>query len=203
MDIYIDFDDCLCETASYFADLLYKMYGKTVPYEDIKQFDLRQSFDLTEEEYEKMMIEGHRPEVLLSFKETPGASETVNRWIDLGYNVSVITGRPYSCFESSRQWLDRHGLERVKMYCLNKYGRDTFIKNSDFSLEVEDYRKMHFDFAIEDSPMAFGFFDHLPDLKVMVFDRPWNREGKLPGENFRRCTGWKEIEKAVAEKSRI
>lgn len=197
MNIYIDFDDCLCETARHFTYLVSDMFNKEVPYENIKYFNLQKSFELTQEEYENLMIEGHRPEVLLSYEETKGASKTVNSWIDKGYEVSIITGRPYSAYEPSRIWLDRHGLERVKLYCFNKYGRDSFIKNSEFSLELEDYYKMHFDYAIEDSPLAFSFFDHMPDLKVMVFDRPWNHDNELPGDNYHRCCDWDTIESLV------
>ena len=194
MNIYVDFDDCLCETALNFSKLVGKMFGKEVPYEKIGYFDLQKSFSLTKEQYDEMMIEGHRPEVLLSYKETPGASETINKWIDNGWNVSIITGRPYSAYEPSRLWLDQHGLERVRMYCFNKYGRDSFLKNSAFSLEIEDYKKMKFDYAVEDSPSAFRFFDHMPELKVMVFDRPWNREAEFPNKNYLRCADWKMIE---------
>ncbi len=199
MNIYVDFDDCLCETALNFSKMVGEMFGKDVPYEKIKFFDLQRSFSITKEQYDEMMIEGHRPEVLLSYKETPGASETLNKWIDKGWNVSIITGRPYSAYEPSRQWLDQHGLERVRMFCFNKYGRDSFIKNSAFSLEVEDYKKMKFDYAVEDSPSAFRFFDHLPELKVMVFDRPWNREAEFPNNNYVRCTDWKMIERMIDE----
>ncbi|MBR1855055.1 MAG: 2-dehydropantoate 2-reductase, partial [Lachnospiraceae bacterium] len=83
------------------------------------------------------------------------------------------------------------------LYCLNKYGRDSFIKNSDFSLEIEDYYKMHFDCAIEDSPSAFRFFGHLPELEVMVYDRPWNQGCEFPGKNFHRCFDWEMIRKLV------
>ena len=197
MNIYIDFDDCLCETARHFCVLAEKLFGKKIQYEDIGYFNLQKSFSLTDEQYEHMMVEGHRPEILLAYEETPGASETVNSWIDSGYNVSVITGRPYSSYEPSRRWLDEHGLERVRLYCLDKYGRDSFIKNSDFSLNPEDYKKMHFDYAIEDSPEAFRFFGHLPDLRVLVFDRPWNREYALPGEKYKRCIDWPMIKSMV------
>ena len=98
MNIYVDFDDCLCETGRYFAGLAASLFGKNIPYEDMKYFELHKSFSLTDEQFERLMIEGHRPEVLLSYKETPGASETVNGWIDRGCNVSVITGRPYSAY---------------------------------------------------------------------------------------------------------
>ena len=194
MNFYIDFDDCLCETARYFSKLVAQLYGLEIPYEKIRYFDLQKSFSLTEEQYEKMMICGHKPEVLLSYEETTGAAETINEWINQGHDVSIVTGRPSSAYNASREWLNRHGLERVKLYCLNKYGRDSFIKGSEFTLELEDYYKMHFDFAIEDSSAAFKFFDHLPNLNVLVFDRPWNQECVFPeGKNYTRCSDWWKI----------
>lgn len=199
MKIYVDFDDCLCETAKAFTVLVKKLFGKDVPYEDIHSFNLQDSFKLTSDEYEKMMLDGHMPEVLLSYDETPGACKVLNELIDKGHEVFVITGRPFSAYDASRKWLDEHGLERAKLYTLNKYGRDSFIKNSEFNLELEDYYKMKFDFAIEDSPMAFKFFDHLPDLKVLVVDRPWNKNSEFPGENFTRCLNWEQIKEIIGQ----
>ena len=201
MKIYVDYDDCLCETARNVSELAVEMFGKNVPYEKIRYFELDKSFDLNEEQFVQFMSKGHEPDVLLSYEETPGASEVINEWLSEGHDVSIITGRPFSSYEPSRQWLDRHGLKDVKLYCLNKYGRDGFIKDSDFSLELEDYYRMKFDVAVEDSPKAFRFFDHLPDLKVMVYDRPWNRECELPGDNYTRCAGWELIRQNVARLS--
>ena len=197
MNIYVDYDDCLCETARHFSVLVKELFDLDCPYERIRYFDLQKSFSLTDEQYEYMMTEAHKPESLLAYDETPGAIEVVNRWIDQGHDVSIITGRPYSAFEPSRQWLDRHGLERVRMYCLNKYGRDAFIKDSEFSLEIEDYKKMHFDYAVEDSPSAFRFFEHLPELKVMVYDRPWNQECAFLTAGYHRCFDWETIDQQV------
>ncbi len=124
------------------------------------------------------MEEGHRPEVLLSYEETPGCSQVINECLDRGHEVYIITGRPYSAYEPSRQWLDEHGLERVKLFCLNKYGRDAF-------------------YQAEDSPLAIPYLEHFPDLKVMVFDRPWNQECDFPNENFKRVKDWKSIKEYV------
>lgn len=195
MNIYVDFDDCLCETARHFSGLAKDMFGTNVPYENINFFNLQKSFSLTDKQYEDMMAEAHKPEILLSYAETPGAADTLNSWVDEGHDVSVITGRPFNSFEPSREWLDRHRLGRIKLYCLNKYGRDSFYQNTEYSLELEDYYKMHFDIAVEDSPHAFKFFDHLPDLKVLVYDRPWNHNVELPGDNYIRCFDWNEIER--------
>ena len=193
MRFYVDFDDCLCETAMAFTHIAARLFGKNVPYEEVRFFNLQDTFDLTDEEYELIMIEGHKPEVLLSYEETPGASRVINEWIDNGHEVSIITGRPFSTYEVSRRWLDEHGLKRAQLYCLDKYGRDSFYKNGDNNLDRDDYYKMKFDYAIEDSPHAFKFFDHLPELKVLVFDRPWNRECEFPGENYHRCSDWDAI----------
>ena len=194
MNIYVDFDDCLCETARYFSNLVAEMFGLDIPYEEIRYFNLQKSFSLTDGQYDKMMAHAHRPEELLSYEETPGAVKAVSRWLDEGHDVKIITGRPVSAYEASREWLDRHGLEQIPLFCLNKYGRDNFMKGSSFNLELEDYYKMHFDYAVEDSPCAFKFFEHLPDLKVMVFDRPWNRECEFPNKNYIRCSDWEMME---------
>ena len=196
-NIYVDFDDCLCETARYFSRLVASLYGLDVPYEKIKYFNLQKSFSLSDEKFENMMIKAHEPEELLSYEETPGAVETINEWINEGHNVKIITGRPSSAFDASRKWLNQHGLERTELFCLNKYGRSNFIKGSKFTLELENYYKMPFDFAVEDSPAAFKFFEHLENLKVLVFDRPWNQEVELQGENFKRCFNWNMIKDSV------
>ena len=198
MHIYVDFDDCLCETARYFSGLAMEMFGKDVPYEGIRFFELDKSFGLNDAQFEQLMIRGHQPEVLLSYKETPGASSVINEWISCGHDVSIITGRPFSAYEPSREWLDEHGLQKARLFCLNKYGRDSFIKNSRFNLELDDYYKMKFDFAVEDSPKAFKFFDRFPDLRILVFDRPWNRDSVFPNEKYTRCYDWESIRSIVA-----
>ena len=145
MRIYVDFDDCLCETGRAFSKLVLEMFNKHVPYDQIHYFELDRSFDLDAEQYERFMLRGHEPEILLSFDATPGAAETINEWISCGHEVSIITGRPSSVYEPSRIWLDEHGLKNARLYCLNKYGRDHFIKNSNSTLELEDYYRMKFE----------------------------------------------------------
>ena len=94
MKIYIDFDDVICETAKYFTKIAKELFGIDVPYRQVQFFNLQKSFDLSDEQYDKLMEAGHLPENLLSYEETPGASETINKWVDEGHEVFIITGRP-------------------------------------------------------------------------------------------------------------
>lgn len=36
MKIYVDFDDCLCETARSFTEIAARLFGKNVPYEEVR-----------------------------------------------------------------------------------------------------------------------------------------------------------------------
>lgn len=193
MKIYIDFDDVICETAKYFTILAKQLFDIDVPYSQVQFFNLQKAFDLEDKQYDQLMIEGHKPEVLLAYEETPGASEMINHWVDQGHEVSVITGRPFDAYEPSRKWLDDHGLKRIPLYCVDKYGRENFLKDSTFNMTLADLYNMTFDFAIEDSPAAFEHVAHFADCTVAVFDRPWNKNAQMPDERFHRCVDWQAI----------
>lgn len=197
MKIYIDFDDVLCETAKNFTKIAKELFGKDVPYSEVQFFNLKKTFDLNDEQYEELMRVGHLPEQLLNYEETPGASQTINKWVDEGHEVFIITGRPFDSYEPSRRWLDEHGLERVLLYCVDKYGRENFEQTYSFNMTLEQLYSMTFDFAIEDSPAAFEHVMHFEGCKVAVFNRPWNIHAELPNDNFVRCEDWEEIDSTL------
>ncbi len=193
MKIYIDFDDVICETARAFSQIAKDLFDIDVPYREVQFFNLQKTFDLNDLQYYELMKEGHLPKTLLAYEETPKASEIINQWIDAGHEVLVITGRPFDCYIPSRQWLDEHNLERVPLFCVDKYGRENHIDNSSFNMTLSELYKLSFDFVIEDSPNAFEHVMHFENCKVAVFDRPWNRNTTLPNRNFVRCRDWDEI----------
>lgn len=194
MKIYIDFDDVICETGRHFTKIAKDLFGIDLPYNQVQFFNLKKAFNIDEEQYEKLMEVGHLPETLLAYEETLGASETINSWVDAGHEVSVITGRPYDAYNPSRQWLDNHGLQRVPLFCVDKYGREKNMQDYSFSMTLADLYNLKFDFAIEDSPAAFEHVQHFDDCQIAVFNRPWNLQEELPNDRFVRCNGWKEID---------
>lgn len=195
MHIYVDFDDILSETALHFSNLVKEMFGINVPYEEIKCFNLQQSFNLTDYQYLKLMEKAHTPEVLLSYKETPGASETLKKWIGKGNDVKIVTGRPYSSAEISRRWLKAHNLEGIEIIHVDKYGRQKIDFNSNNrALTVEEFLRLNFEFAVEDSPLALDHLAKMKDCQVAVLSRPWNVNCIPKNEKFIRCSTWHEID---------
>lgn len=198
MKIYIDFDDVICETARHFTKIAKEMFGVEVPYQEVQFFNLKKSFDLDDEQYTELMKAGHLPKNLLAYEETSGASSTINKWLDEGHEISIITGRPFDAYGPSREWLDNHGLERVPLFCVDKYGREMFNRDCEYSMTLEQLYDMTFDVAIEDSPNAFEHVLHFENCRVAVFNRPWNRQVSLPNERFVRCNNWNEIDTLVS-----
>lgn len=197
MKIYIDFDDVICETAKHFTILAKELFGIELPYRQVQFFNLQKSFQINDEQYEKLMKTGHLPEILLAYEETPGASATINKWVDEGHAVSIITGRPFDSYEPSRKWLDDHGLERIPLFCVDKYGRENFNQDCSYSMTLAELYDMTFDFAVEDSPAAFEHVLHFGNCTVAVFDRPWNKQAEFPNDRFVRCVGWQEIDQLL------
>ena len=197
MKIYIDFDDVICETAKSFTKIAKELFGVDLPYREMQFFNLQKVFELNDEQYDELMRVGHEPKNLLEYEETPFASATINKWVDAGHEVYVITGRPFDAYEPSRTWLDDHGLERVPLFTVDKYGREKVVQTCSYGLSLEQLYNMTFDFAIEDSPAAFEHVMHFKDCKVAVFDRPWNENAQLPDKSFIRCKDWLEIDKLL------
>lgn len=194
MKIYIDFDDVICETARHFVKLAKDLFGIDLPYNEVQFFNLQKAFNLNDSQYEQLMKAGHVPETLLAYEETPLASQIINKWIDDGHEIFVITGRPFDSYEPSRKWLDNHNLTRAPLFCVDKYGRENYVQQWTYSMTLQDFYKMDFDFAVEDSPSAFEHLLHFPKCQTAVFNRPWNIKAELPAVTFTRCEGWKQID---------
>ncbi len=201
MRIYVDFDDVICETARPLAELALQQYGCRVSYADIRAFDLRVSFGLDETRYVNLMRKAHEPDYLISLEATPGAVETLSEWMEAGHAVEIVTGRPCSANAISRAWLARFGLARIPLVHVDKYNRQLGPEISDWAgaLTVEEFAVRHYDLAVEDAPVALEQLAAMPLGRVVIFDRPWNRDVPVPAARFTRCTDWPSVARVAAQ----
>ena len=195
MNIYVDFDDVICETARDLSALAARLYGIEAPYDTIKAFDLHEAFGLNEDQYQRLMAVAHSREIILGYTETPGATETLNRWVTQGHAVEVVTGRPFSTAAPSREWLDTHGLAHIPIIHVDKYGREPpAAPGAPRALTTEEFAQRHYDFAVEDSPPALAHLAKMESCTTAVFARPWNRKTVMPSPAFVRCEDWAAVD---------
>ncbi|MBN1903545.1 MAG: bifunctional metallophosphatase/5'-nucleotidase [Deltaproteobacteria bacterium] len=188
--IYIDLDDVIADTTCRYVEILEREFGRIVDFEGITTFDLKKSFSLTDHEFDYFFRLVHEPEIILELKPFEGVLDELNKWAGLGYEISVVTGRLTSTYESSLEWLRRNKVPFDSFIMVDKYLRPVVDKN--IAISLDRFSEMEFILAVEDSLDMSMFLQHRMNTKVILFDRPWNRDsGNLAG--IRRCMTWDEI----------
>lgn len=173
--LYVDFDDCLCETAREFTVILEQHFGRHVPYEAIASFNLGESFDLTAPQLDDLMRLGHATDVLARLEPVPGAIAALTTWRARGYAICVVTGRPTSAEAVSRAWLSQHQVPYDEILFVDKFNRRLDPPGAPAALSLEAFSQRHFALAIEDAPVMIDTLVNRMTMPVAVLDRPWNR----------------------------
>jgi len=188
--IYVDLDDVIANTTCHYVDILKCEFGRTVDFDRITSFNLQESLHLSDSEYEYFFHLVHEPEIILGLEPVTDAVKVLNSWSEQGYEISVITGRLTSTYESSLDWLKSNRIPFDSFLIVDKYSRPGVDKN--IAVTLERFAEMEFILAVEDSIDMTKFIRQRMSIPVILYDRPWNRNSKMqPG--IRRCKTWKEI----------
>lgn len=194
MRIYVDFDDVLCETAQGLSVLVREMFGRDVPFEQIRFFDLGQAFGIDRAEHQALMDRAHTPEFLLNLPALDGGAACLQAWQAAGHEVVVVTGRPSSTDDASRAWLAQRGLAAVPVLYVDKYNRNHPVPpGAPPMLPLEAIQRQRFDLLIDDSPVALDALLPHHAGRTIIFDRPWNRAYACAAPHVTRCCGWQEV----------
>lgn len=194
MNIYIDMDDVLCDTAGAYANLLAHEFGKRVGFDEIFSFDLQKSFDLDDEENRRLFTKGHEPEFIQNLNPIEHMLPVLQSWHHRGHHISVVTGRHTSAWSQSLKWLEMHGVPYHSFIMVDKYGwSDT---DERIAISLDELSSIEFHVGVEDSPKMADFLTSMMHLPLLLFDRPWNRVYPIEG-NVYRCCGWSELDSAL------
>jgi len=189
--IYVDLDDVISKTTCHYVKILEQEFGKKIDFENITSFNLKESFSLTDKEYEYFFEFVHRPEIILKLEPMEGAIDMLLKCSDYGYDISVVTGRLTSTYESSIEWLALHQVPYNYFIMVDKYSREGIDK--DIAISLERLSKMDFIMAVEDSIEMALFLSQEMKTKVLLFDRPWNRALGCDS-SIKRCVSWSEVD---------
>ena len=188
--IYVDFDDVLSDTTTAFLNIVKSEFGKHVDFEDISSFDLKVSFNLSDKEYAHFFERVHQPDVIMAFPLIDGAVGVLEDWINLGYQISIVTGRLTTAYQASLDWLEEHRVPYHSFTMVDKYARENIDTN--LAISMEEFSRLNFSLAIEDSATMALHLSQKMSIPVALMDRPWNRMVDL-NHNLRRYTSWSEI----------
>ncbi len=188
--IYIDVDDVVSKTTETYTRIVKEEFGRTVPFENLTSFDLRVSFQLTDNEFHYFFDLVHQPDLLLGFAPVDGAVDVLTAWADQGHCIDIVTGRPTSARDVTLEWLDRQKVPFDEFIMVDKYnrpGNDPSIAVSKSELASRPY-----DLAVEDSGEMALFLAGEMGVTTALKDRPWN--WSCPDhDRLVRCMSWEDI----------
>jgi hypothetical protein len=195
--IYVDLDDVLSDTIGPLTRLVAQHFGRRVAVDDVVRFDLGDSFGLDPDELESFLRLAHRPEVLEALEPSPGAAPALAAWIERGYAVDVLTGRPPSSAAASRRWLAAHAIPHTSFACVDKYARGDAGAGDEPALALDALAQRGFALAVEDCLEVAALLVERWDVPVALVDRPWNRDlsglSRSAVAGIVRCSSWAEI----------
>jgi uncharacterized HAD superfamily protein len=184
-DIYVDFDDVLCETAQSLLKILKHEFGKQITYDEVISFDLATSFKLTSREVKKLLDIAHSREVLLSTEPIKSTIEPLQKLDSAGYKINIVTGRPACTRKASEEWLLMHAVPFYKLFFADKYQRAIAPGKSISTISMEELKKQNYSFAIEDSMEMALFIMENMKIPVFLLARPWNRRFEYNGNSIK------------------
>jgi uncharacterized protein len=188
--IYVDMDDVLCETARGCLKIIERHFGKRVDYEQLTDFNLGNACELSPEETAQLYHIVHHPDELLKLQPVKGAIAVLNQWIEAGFEIAIVTGRPPATYGPSLDWLAREQVPYHSFTLVDKYGRFTTAKT--IAVSLSEFAARGFVFAVEDSPTMARYLAEQMKVPVKLFDRPWNRT-TIEHPKITRHNHWLEI----------
>ena len=188
--IYVDMDDVLCETARGCLEIVERVFGKRIAYEQLTDFNLGNSCELSSEETAELYHIVHHPDELLRLKPVNGAIAVLNQWMAAGFEIAIVTGRPPAAYEPSLDWLVREQVPYHSFTVVDKYGR--FTTEETIVVSLWELAARQFVFAVEDSPTMARYLAERMNVPVKLFDRPWN-QATVEHPKITRHNHWLEI----------
>lgn len=195
--IYVDLDDVLAETGRAFLLVLAREFGRAIDWHDVHDYDLGVSLRMDENQLAEFMRAVHRDDVLMSVAPIPGSRAALKSWVERGYEIEVVTGRPKTTEAVSRKWLKDREMPYHSLIHVDKYAWEEELLGTSAGVPLTRLAGSGYRLAVEDSAEVAIHLADIVDAPVVVLDRPWNRrrleeESNLDGRIVR-CKNWQEI----------
>lgn len=188
--IYVDLDDVLCRTARHFLVVVEREFGKRVSYEQLTDFDIGASCGLRAEERQHLYRVVHDPDELMKIAPIEEALTALGQWVEAGFEIAIVTGRPPDSYEPSLAWLTRYGVPHQSLIMVDKYSR--FATENTIAISLDELAVREYGWAVEDSlPMATYLAGRMK-IPVALVDCPWNRSAHDHAK-VSRHTNWQTI----------
>lgn len=188
--ILVDYDQTLCATQQALLDVCNVRFGEAFTSKDITSWLTEKHLPL---EYVTYMwgADGFlNVDVQANANPVDGAIQGMLALMDAGHQPMIVSDRPPELFEVTRDWLDRHGLDMVRLlFTRHKHSKNTSTKGM---TKVQAAYLYKLDTIIEDAPHHAEAFALKPYVDhIFLLDMPYNQ--LIHDEKVQRVHSWSDI----------
>lgn len=184
----LDYDSTLADTQSLRLEWVNNQFGTTFTREDVASWHS----PIFSEEIAQWMW---GPDCFMSeyfqasVPAVPHAIDGALRLLDAGHRPMVVSDRPAELFEVTRDWLDRQGLDMIRLLFTSHKHSLSVGKGMTKSQAAYLYKLTH---VVEDAGHHADSLSNRSYIdKVYLLDMPYNRE--INGPKITRVDSWSEI----------
>jgi len=174
LTIGIDIDDVIADTHK----VLLEVARQYIPIDenDAKQHYVQDMKHGSKELRNKIFEEMFDKHLIANMPTLPGAVEKINELYDKGNKIILITARSDNWRPQTEEWLKNIGLKYNKFITTSGDGKSRYAREEGVDVFIDDRADW------VESLVDVG------DIKVFVFDQPWNTEVALP-----RIKDWRQV----------
>ncbi len=174
MNIALDIDGVIIDFVNSFIHHLKEKWDFVLRYEEIYCHDISQVLALPKNDVDEII---HETLFSNHFKLIEGAKKSIDQ-LNQSHNVYLITSRYEKYKEHTEKLLEKHNIQYKKLF---------------FSKYLEKHQvDIHFDVFVEDSVDEAVSLSQ-KDLKILLFNHPWNEKSLNLKNLFQRVYSWDEI----------
>jgi len=189
MIIGTDLDDILVSSTSALINFYNNQYGTAYKLSDHRQYGFSKLWHCSLKEEVAIVLKFFRSPAFHELRPIPEAIDAINQ-LSVKHQLYVISSRPNALKNMTEQWVNKYFPGKFeKVIITNQFSKlgEKKVKKSVIAQQLQ------IRIVIEDNlEYAFDYLDS--DIKVYLFDEPWNQSKKLP-KNIVRVSGWQEVVK--------
>lgn len=196
MIIATDTDECLAQYITAFCLWHNEKYGTRLKEEDFTEWDISKTIGTTRQEELRRLYEFHKSTYFFAIQPVPGSVRGTKTLKERGNTLFVTTGRQLELRVETHEWI---GLYYPEVFSGIQLGNHHSLNNQPKKPKSEMCDELEADALIEDT-LATAIECAKPGRRVLLMNRPWNQNGKLP-DGVQRVYSWEEIVEALNGKA--
>lgn len=186
MTIGIDIDQVLADTLETYLKFHNQKHNSNFKIEDCYSLNWWDVFGISEEQFVKDYDEFCETGVAQNIKPVKGSQEAI-KMLRSKHDLIAITARPKSIAKNTKEWINKHYPE---IFSEIYFTRDKTLGDE----SMPKYQVCHnigANILVDDS-LEYAEDCALNNIKVYLFDWPWNQKEILP-ESIVRVRHWNEL----------